>query len=66
MSLECVASSIHKPSSSRALNWAATKRIFDASWVTCLRTNRAGVAELRVQVHDRLAAEQPVLGATEA
>ena len=59
------ASSSHSPSSSRALNWAARKRIFDGSCVTCLRTYAAPTAASGIEEHDGLAAEQAVLRAAE-
>ena len=48
-----------------ASNWAETKRIFEASWPSCLRVKAKSSAELGVAEDDRLAEEEAVLGAAE-
>ena len=55
----------HSSSVSSASNWAARNRIFDASCSDCLRRYSNPSARARVEHHDRLGAEQPVLGAAE-
>ena len=44
MALACSALRSQRSSDSRATNWAATKRILDASCIDCLRMNRRPVA----------------------
>ena len=50
---------------SSASNWAETKRIFEASWPSCLRVKSEALGELGAAEDDRLAEDEAVLGPAE-
>ena len=66
MALAWAALRSHRSSASSAVNWAATKRIFEGSWRDLLADELAPErAELGVEEHDGLAVHHPVLRAAE-